>query len=175
MAVEWIVFIGLSTLVFLKFRKELRSFRQHGPYMFVAAEGLLALFVLNGGAMLDSPFTVRQLVSWALMILSAVFAVGGFYGLKTHGRAVQNWENTTRLVHEGLFKYIRHPLYGSLMLLSTGVLLKDVSLQASAAWILTLSFLVVASRMEEGENEAKFGAAYASYSLRTKRYLPFVI
>ena len=175
MAMKWIIFAVVSTVIVMMFRKELFAFRRHGPYMFVAAEGLLVLFILNGGAMFEGLFTVKQVLSWAFMLTSATFAIFGFYGLKKHGQAVQNWENTTRLVREGVFKYIRHPLYASLMLLATGVLLKDVSLGAALACILTLCFLVIASRLEEGENAAKFGAEYGSYSLRTKRYLPFVI
>jgi protein-S-isoprenylcysteine O-methyltransferase Ste14 len=175
MAIKWIIFAVLSTVIVLMFRKELFAFRRHGPYMFVAAEGLLVLFILNGGAMFESVFTVRQVLSWVLMIVSAAFALLGFYGLKTYGRAVQNWENTTRLVQEGVFKHIRHPLYASLMLLAMGMLLKDVSLWAASACIVALCFLVAASRVEEGENAAKFGEEYERYALKTKRYLPFIV
>lgn len=175
MGIKWIIFAILSTLIVLKFRKELFAFRRHGPYMFMAAEGLLVLFIFNGGSMFESPFTSRHVFSWALMVVSAAFSLFGFYGLKRYGRAAQHWENTTRLVQEGVFKYIRHPLYASLMFLAIGMLLKDVSLQATSACLLILFFLMVASRVEEGENAAKFGAEYERYALKTKRYLPFIV
>ena len=175
MVMKWIIFAVVSMVIVMMFRKELFAFRRHGPYMFVAAEGLLVLFILNGGAMFEGLFTVKQGLSWVFMFTSATLAILGFYGLKKHGQAVQNWENTTRLVREGVFKYIRHPLYASLMLLAVGVLLKDLSSGAASACIVTLGFLVVASRVEEGENAAKFGAEYQSYILRTKRYLPFIV
>ena len=175
MVTKWIIFAVVSTVVVVMFRKELFAFRRHGPYMFLAAEGLLVLFILNGGAVFEGLFSIRQVLSWVFMLMSATFAIFGFYGLKKHGQAVQDWENTTRLVQEGVFKYIRHPLYASLMLLATGMLLKDLSPEAASACIVTVCFLVVASRVEEGENAAKFGAEYQSYILNTKRYLPFVI
>jgi protein-S-isoprenylcysteine O-methyltransferase Ste14 len=175
MIIKAIIFAVLSTVIVLKFRKELLAFRRHGPYMFVAAEGLLLLFIFNGGSLFEDPFTVRQSFSWALMMVSAAFALFAFYGLRRYGRAVQHWENTTRLVQEGVFKYIRHPLYASLMFLAAGMLLKDVSLWAALACILTVCFLVAASRVEERENAAKFGEEYERYKLRTKRYLPFIV
>jgi protein-S-isoprenylcysteine O-methyltransferase Ste14 len=143
--------------------------------MFVAFEGLLALFILNGGSMFQNALGWRQILSWALFIASACFAFLGFRGLRKYGQAVHDWENTTRLVREGVFKYIRHPLYASLMLLSTGMLLKDISLRAASVFLLTLSFLVTASHIEESENTRKFGAEYENYILTTNRYLPFII
>jgi protein-S-isoprenylcysteine O-methyltransferase Ste14 len=172
---KWVIFAIMSTLIVLKFRKELFSFRQHGAYMFMAAEGLLVLFIFNAGSMFESAFSSRQVFSWALIALSASLALSGFYGLKRYGRAVQDWEDTTRLVQEGVFRYIRHPLYASLMLLAVGMLLKDVSLRAAAACLLTIGFLVAASRAEEGENTAKFGKEYERYTCDTKRYLPFIV
>jgi len=173
--IKALIFAILSTVLVVKFSKELFAFRRHGPYMFVAAEGLLALFIFNGGSMFETPFAVRQIFSWTLMAVSAAFAFFGFYALKRYGRAATHWENTTRLVQKGVFKYIRHPLYGSLMFLAAGMLLKDLSLGAASAGILTFAFLVAASRVEERENAAKFGEDYERYSLRTKRYLPFIV
>jgi protein-S-isoprenylcysteine O-methyltransferase Ste14 len=175
MITKIIVFAVLSILIFLKFRKELSSYRRHGPYMFGAFQTLLLLFVINAGSMFEDPFAVRQIFSWALMIVSAATALSGFHSLKRHGRAVQDWENTTRLVREGVFKYIRHPLYASLMLLAVGVLLKNLSVGAALACIITLCFLVFASRAEENENREKFGEEYECYALSTKRYVPFIV
>ena len=175
MIIKVIIFVALSTVFIMKFRDELFAFKKHGPYMFVAAEGLLLLLIFNAGSLFENPFTLRQSFSWALMLISAVFAVLGFYGLKRYGRAVEHWENTTRLVQDGVFRYIRHPLYASLMFLSTGILLKDVSSWAALAWILTLCFLVAASWAEEKENGAKFGVEYERYALKTRRYVPFIV
>lgn len=175
MIIKGILFIVLSLVIVMKFRKELFSFERHGPYMFVAAEGLLFLFVANGGAMFQTPLGTRQVFSWLLMLISAGLAGLGFYGLRRHGQAVGDWENTTRLVREGVFAYIRHPLYVSLMFLAMGMLLKEITPQAAVACLVTLVFLVTASMVEEQENRAKFGAPYDAYAIRTKRYLPFIV
>jgi hypothetical protein len=53
--------------------------------MFSAAEGLLVLFIFNGGAMFLNPFAAHQLGSWILMLISAGLAIFGFYALKEYG------------------------------------------------------------------------------------------
>ncbi len=175
MMIKGLVFSVLSVGIIMKFRKELFAFKRHGPYMFVAAEALLLLFIFNGKFMFQNPFSPWQALSWILMLVSAGLALFGFHALKRYGKAVEDWENTTRLVHEGVFTYIRHPLYASLMFLAGGMLLKDLSVLAAAAFIITISFLVTASRVEEKENLAKFGVDYERYVLRTKRYVPLIV
>jgi protein-S-isoprenylcysteine O-methyltransferase Ste14 len=170
-----VIFIAVTIVIVLKFRKELFAFKRHGPYMFAAAESLLVLFILNGGSMFQNPFATRQLVSWILMLISAGLAIFGFYALKKYGEAVADWEDTTRVVHEGVFRYIRHPLYASLMFLAGGMLLKEVSLPGISAFLATFGFLVAASRAEELENLAKFGDEYWQYMLYTKRYVPLIV
>ena len=175
MIIKGVVFAVLSVGIVMKFRKELFAFERHGPYMFVAAEGLLLLFIFNSGFMFQNPFALSQIFSWILMLISAGLAMLGFHALKRYGKAIEDWENTTRLVHEGVFTYIRHPLYASLMFLAGGMLLKDFSGPAVSAFVVTICFLVAASRVEEKENLAKFGAEYECYILRTKRYVPLIV
>jgi protein-S-isoprenylcysteine O-methyltransferase Ste14 len=173
--VKGFIFLAVSIVIVIKFRKELVAFHRHGPYMFIAAEGLLVLFILNGGAMFQDPFVLRQVSSWILMLVSLGLAVLGFYALKIYGEAEADWEDTTRVVQEGVFRYIRHPLYVSLMFLSAGMLLKDLSLQAGLAFLATFGFLVTASIVEERENLAKFGEPYRQYMFHTKRYVPLIV
>jgi protein-S-isoprenylcysteine O-methyltransferase Ste14 len=169
------IFVALAGAVLAAFRRELLHFHSHGPYMFMAAESLLVLFFLNGGLLLENSQTVRLALSWAIMVLSACFALSGFLALRKYGRAVHHWEDTTRLVREGIVRYIRHPLYTSLMLLAVGVLLGEISPGACTACLLAVLFLVTASRVEEAESRAKFGSDYDLYAAETKRYLPFVL
>ena len=110
-----------------------------------------------------------------MLLVSAGLAILGFYALKKYGEAVAAWEDTTRVVHEGVFRYIRHPLYASLMFLAGGILLKKVSLPGITAFLATFGFLVAASMVEERENLAKFGDEYRQYTRYTKRYVPLIV
>jgi len=85
------------------------------------------------------------------------------------------WENTERLVTTGIYRYIRHPMYSSLLFLAWGAFLKSVSITTFVlTGVATLS-LVAAAKAEEEENVTRFGQAYKVYMKRTRRFVPFVL
>jgi protein-S-isoprenylcysteine O-methyltransferase Ste14 len=90
------------------------------------------------------------------------------------GRPKSGIESTTTLVMVGAYKYIRHPLYGSLLFLAWGVFFKDVSLLGGILASVTTAFLIVIAKMEEAENIQKFGAEYAAYMKTTRMFIPFL-
>jgi len=78
------------------------------------------------------------------------------------------------LVKRGAYKYIRHPLYSSLLLFAWGVFFKDVSFPSTALVLLASSFLVATAKVEEDENLKKFGDEYRAYLKTTKMFIPFL-
>jgi protein-S-isoprenylcysteine O-methyltransferase Ste14 len=174
MIIKIAVFAILALLVLIVFRGELRSLASHGFYMFFAFESLLALLFFNTDFWIHRPFSWYQILSWIILAISALLAFSGFYGLKKYGKPVEGWEETTELIRKGIFRYIRHPLYSSLILLSIGILLKNMALQPFIACLVCVSFLVTASMIEEKENLAKFGDSYRAYAHDTRRYIPFI-
>ncbi len=168
---RFIIFACFGVLVFMKFRSELRQPESHGFYMFFAFEALLVLGYLN--LQLSGTFNGPRILSMILLISSGLIAFSGFSGLKKYGRPER--ENTTQLIQQGIFRWIRHPLYTSLMLLALGLLLNDLSFGAVSAFGVAFVFLFLASRIEERENMKKFGDDYRSYQMKTKGYLPFLI
>ena len=86
-----------------------------------------------------------------------------------------DWEHTGSLVTVGIYRYVRHPMYASLLFLTWGVLLKSVSIGTLApAAVATLAVMVTA-RVEEAEDLARFGQRYSDYMARTRRFVPFVL
>ena len=82
-------------------------------------------------------------------------------------------EKTTRLVTTGIFKYIRHPLYSSLLLLAWGVFFKNPSWAACGLAVGATAFLLATARTEEAENVRYFGSAYQAYMRQTKMFIPY--
>lgn len=152
----------------------LRDRRTHGFYRFFAFETLLVLFVSNVDRWFLNPFSPVQIVSWVLLSSSLFLALHGFYLLRIIGQPRDNFENTTRLVIVGAYKYIRHPLYASLLLLGWGVFFKDGTLPGVLLALIASLFLVATARTEESENVAKFGSEYEDYIKSTRMFIPFV-
>ncbi len=169
------VFIVLSAGLVIWSWKSLWNLKVHGFYRFFTFESILALIVVNSEFWFIAPFSVAQIVSWILLICSIIIAIQGFYLLHTIGRPAQGIEDTTILVTTGIYKYIRHPLYSSLIIIAWGALLKDMSFPPAILAILATIFSVATAVVEEKENLQRFGNEYASYMKSTKRFLPFLV
>jgi protein-S-isoprenylcysteine O-methyltransferase Ste14 len=156
--------------------------RAHGFYRFFAWECILALFLLNVESWFRDPFSLHQVVAWLLLIVSLFLVIHGVHLLRLIGKAddtreeasLLGFEKTTTLVVEGVYRYIRHPLYSSLLFLGWGIFFKDLSWAGVCLAVAATFFLAMTARAEEGENIRFFGAAYQEYMKRTKMFVPFL-
>lgn len=163
-------------------KRSLANPRSHGFYRFFAFESILFLTVLNSKFWNQDPLSVWQIVSFILLILSLFLALPGFYLLWKIGRPYRaqtdsmnlGFENTSNLVTVGVYRFIRHPLYASLIFLTLGVWLKRISLVSSYLMIFATIFLFFTAKAEERENLAHFGESYKQYMSRTRMFVPFI-
>jgi protein-S-isoprenylcysteine O-methyltransferase Ste14 len=79
----------------------------------------------------------------------------------------------TQLVTAGPYRFVRHPMYTSLMLFCGGFVVTPFHWWKIAAWLVLLFVLVAKSRIEERRLMARF-ADYDNYRKRTHRFVPFV-
>ena len=84
------------------------------------------------------------------------------------------FEKTTALVTVGIYRYIRHPLYSSLLFLAWGIFFKDPSWPGGLLAVVATLFLVATARVEEAENVRFFGEEYKEYMKQTKMFIPFL-
>lgn len=177
-----LLFILASTFFLIISQRALKNPRSHGFFRFFIFEGILIIFLLNAPYWFHAPLSIRQIVSTALLFASIYCVVQGVSLLKRKGGQRRRdsipenlgFENTEHLVTEGIFAYIRHPMYTSLLLLAWGLFLKNITLIGLVVVITTTVFVVVAARVEEGENIAFWGLRYRAYMRRTHRFIPFL-
>ena len=177
-----IAFVFGSVLLVIVSRKSLTQPRSHGFYRFFAWEILLGMFILNAEKWFQNPFAWYQLVSWALLIVSIVLVTLGLRLLRQIGEqdAARNdasllaLEKTSKLVTVSLYRYIRHPLYSSLLFLGWGIFFKSPSWLDAGLVLLCTLFLTATARVEERENINYFGAEYVEYMGHSKMFIPFV-
>jgi len=173
-------FVG-ALLLALFSRRVFSNLRSHGFFRFLAFVSGWAVITISASRWFQDLLSARQIVSWLLLIGSALLAASGFYLLKAVGKPSPKgtstnfaFEQTSRLVTTGPFRYIRHPLYASLILLVWGAMLKSGSLASIFFTLLATGFLFIAARVEEEENLERFGETYAEYMERTKMFVPGV-
>ena len=168
------IFIVVSVGIVYYSWSSLRDVRSHGFYRFFAFEAILGLILVNAQMWFHEPFSPLHVVSWLLLVASLFLAIHGFYLLRAIGRPTYGFEATTKLVRQGAYRYIRHPLYGSLLWLAWGIFLKEVSLLSTILVLIATASLISTARVEEGENLRKFGEEYEVYKRETRMFIPYV-
>lgn len=180
---EILAFLAGTALLTWFSRKALRAAKSHGFYRYFAWEAILLLLVLNHSPRGEDATSPHQTVSWVLMLLSILLALLGLFGLRRQGKAGQQrndpalygFERTTALVSSGVFKYIRHPMYTSLIALAWGAYFQNPTLLGSFIATLATYFLLLTAKADERECLQYFGPQYASYKERTRMFIPYIL
>lgn len=163
-------------------RSSLRSVRSHGLYRFFAWEAIVVLALLNLDYWFHEPLSPHQLASWSLLTICSYLVIHGAFLLRRVGKpdpkrtdpALLDIERTTKLVTVGAYRYIRHPLYSSLLFLAWGVFFKQLSWPGLSLAMIATFFLTMTAKVEEAENIRFFGSAYQDYMKQTKMFVPFL-
>ena len=133
-------------------------------------------FVVHPPWMAFSQLALPRWLRWT-GVASGVLAVPlVFWVVKSLGRNISETVLTKRdhrLVTEGPYRWVRHPLYGVGLLLLLGLSLITASwLLAAVTLLAALLILTVIIPREESALIETFGARYTEYQRRTGRILP---
>jgi len=138
----------------------------------VVGQSILLLILLL------SPLVARhQWAAWSipigmlLILPGAILGVAGARSLGTNRTAFPAPLDSSTLVCAGAYRFVRHPLYGSLMLLGAGWSLAWQSAPALLASLALAILLYRKSLREEALLRAKF-PEYAAYASRVRRFIP---
>ena len=180
--IKIIIFIFASIgFVWLSW-SSLRNLRSHGFYRFFAFETMAALILFNIDYWFYEPFSIRQIISWILLIISIFLVIHGSLLLHKIGKpdskrnepTLLGIEKTTHLVTVGAYRYIRHPIYSSGAYGVWGVFFKNPSWNTFILVMISILFLTMTAKMEEAENIHFFGSVYQDYIKQTKMFIPFL-
>ena len=172
--IETMIFLLGSALVTWYSRPHLRLPVTHGFFRFFVFEGLFGLIVLNLRGWFSDPLAPHQVASWVLLGLSIYLVVHAVVLLHAAGTPGGSFEQTTHVVRSGIYRFIRHPMYASLLCLAWAVFLKSPSLLDGCLALVVSAFVYATAVADERECLARFGSDYAAYMRATKRFIPFI-
>ena len=180
--IEVIIIIVASLPIVWVSRRSLIRPSSHGFARFFAFEAIVALVVINLRHWFTPSLAIAQLLSWALLVASLVLLVWGLHLLSTAERVENHdrdstlyaWEHTSQLVTSGIFRYVRHPMYASLLYLAWGAALKSITPLTLTLAVVASVALMATARLEEKENVERFGEPDRSYMKRSRRFIPFI-
>lgn len=122
-----------------------------------------------------SPTAVRIVLSVCFLTLGGVLSWTSARTLGRQWRFDAGLNADHQLVQSGAYRFIRHPIYASMlcMLLGTGFLITPFpALIAALAFF--LSGLEIRVRIEDALLASRFGDGFRDYQRRVPAYLPFV-
>lgn len=179
---SWVVFFIVSiSLAGISWRT-LFNPGSHGFYRFLAWEAMLLMLVLNGSFWFVESTALAQRVSWLLLTLSVLVLCAGVYQMRCFGQAGTErkdsalfaFERTSKLVTGGVFRFIRHPMYCSLLLLTWGIAFKHIDIFIVLLALFSSLLLWCSARCEERECLAYFGDEYRAYMVRSRMFIPLI-
>ena len=140
----------------------------------------IALQCISYSLLWQGRFWERHPQGWQFALAIAFFALAcglSWTGSRALGRHLQldaALDPAHRLVQSGPYRFIRHPIYTSMLcvLMGTGVLIAPLYLLAPAALVF-LAGAGIRMRVEDGILAARFGEQFAAYRHQVPRMLPF--
>lgn len=139
--------------------------------------------MLNVNYWIVDAFSFRQILAWIALIISLVLILQGVQLFRRKGNIDQTRdapslvgiEKTTELVTSGVYHFIRHPFYSSLLFLTWGIFLKQISWIGVLLGAGATIFLILTAKIEEVENIEFFGEKYQTYMENTKMFIPYFL
>lgn len=147
-----------------------------GGVGWVAIQGVLLVLVGAAGWSLGPDWgeplrTIAVVVGIVLVAAGIVLAGRGMLGLGNALSPLPEPRARAELVDSGVYGFVRHPIYGGLILVAAGWSLVNTSLMALAWTIVLAGFMTLKSVREEVLLEARY-PSYPAYRARTRRFIP---
>ncbi len=160
-----------------------RTPRIHIPDLGPRGEGWVALqavfFVAVIGTGIAGPFwagpvrAIGAIAGLALMAGGIALIAGGVVALRRQLTAFPRPVDDGRLIEDGAFGLVRHPMYGGGVLFAIGWGLALASVPSLLCGVLIGLFFDLKSRREESWLGDRF-PTYAEYRRRTRRLIPWI-
>lgn len=116
-------------------------------------------------------FSTRVVIGGAMILGGVALIVASNMKFRAAGTNVEPWKPTTAIVNDGVYGWLRNPIYVGGMLLLIGI-----GVAVAGDWIVVFALIAgvilhygVVLR-EERYLEGKFGATYRDYMARVSRY-----
>ncbi|PKM88891.1 MAG: isoprenylcysteine carboxylmethyltransferase family protein [Firmicutes bacterium HGW-Firmicutes-12] len=128
--------------------------------------------ILWGHTLVSSIGFWGMYINIGLAVVALSLILNGWYNI--YKKYWSKETGTGSLVKTGVYKYIRHPQYTGLLLLSLGMLVEWATLPMLILYpVMVVMYLRLAKR-EEKDMLQEFDHEYVEYMKKTKMFIPFV-
>ncbi len=131
-------------------------------------------FVLIGILLWSTSFLKSSTLSFVFILISFLLVVWAFISMKKSKLRISPIPaKEARLVISGPYRFIRHPMYSSVILGMIGLLIFHFSITRLFMFLVLCVVLIIKLNWEEKMLVEKF-SGYKDYMQNTKRLIPFI-
>ncbi len=128
----------------------------------------IGLIFITGNSIPSKPLFVF------LIILATLPGFIGIIQMKWRINIPPDVKKDSVLIQTGVYKYIRHPMYLSVISVCFISLLNDISPMRILFFILLFLTILLKHTYEEHLLTEAFGEKYIAYQKKTKKFIPFI-
>lgn len=129
--------------------------------------------ILWGHTLFNQIGYIGMYINIFLAIIAVILIMNGWWNI--YKKYWSKETGTGTLVKTGIYKYIRHPQYTGLLLLSLGMLIEWATITMLLLYPIMIFMYVRLAKKEEEDMINEFGDEYREYIKVTKRFIPFII
>ena len=141
-----------------------------GKYLFyIQLTLIMSLFYFG-----DLDNLLSNTLATFLFTLGTLLALWAFYNMGSKNYSpFPEPRPTGKFTQSGVYKYIRHPMYAGLMLITSSLFLSNLNFTSFVLYAALLYVLDEKATLEE-TLLAKLHPAYPKYMEKTKKFIPFI-
>lgn len=125
------------------------------------------------GVLLSKAGIMSMEAAWAfVMITSSSIIFLGLFLMSKGWSAIHS--SNGEMVTEGIYKYVRHPQYLGLIVITVGLLIQWPTIITLAMWPVLVVMYYRLAKKEEKEAIEAFGERYEEYKRQTPMFFPFI-
>ena len=133
----------------------------------------LVIWVLDSFVLKLSTFLADDVPLYIRLAAAGLILIPSFYLVRSGKRAVSaEVLSTPRVLNDGAFSHVRHPLYLAALLFYVFLLFISLSLISFGIFIVIFFFYNSIASYEERSLQKKFGQEYIDYKKTTPKWLP---
>jgi protein-S-isoprenylcysteine O-methyltransferase Ste14 len=117
-------------------------------------------------------------IAWVMTLGAVVAALGAIVAIWSRRTLGRNWSGRItikvdhQLIRSGPYRWVRHPIYTAVLMLSTGTVLAIGTWLALIGWVMIAVAYARKIRLEEANLRVAFGADYDAYSRESRLLVP---
>jgi len=135
---------------------------------------ILGLLVLMPNSLLTISTASHVIIGACITCIGLFFLIQAFRVFNLREFLGFSPEKSTELVVTGMFRYVRHPLYFGTLIFIAGIYLIFPSHTMLGVLILSYTYILIGSKLEERKLRNHFGQAYEDYAKKVKALIPYV-